>query len=55
MRSFREVAEEICECRRELEKISNDQSNLLAYKVIAASNEVNDALKKFEYFMMENE
>ncbi len=55
MKSFREIAEEICKCRRELEKITNEQSSLLAPKVIEESNKLNEAIKKFEYFMMEHE
>ena len=55
MRSFREVAEEICKCRRELEKISHEQSDLLAPKVKEEANKLNEAIKKFEYFMMEHE
>ena len=55
MKSFREIAEEICKCRRELEKISHEQSNLIDPKVKEETNKLNEAIKKFEYFMMEHE
>ncbi len=55
MKSFREVAEEICKCRRELEKIYHEQSDLLDPKVKEEANKLNEAIKKFEYFMMEHE
>ena len=55
MKSFREVAEEICKCRRELEKICHEQSDLLDPKVKDEAAKLNEAIKKFEYFMMEHD